>query len=188
MPTSVSKTCLVRFDNNKYSVTASAVGRPVEIRVVGAAQYDDLFEFAAPDEPGPGPDELVDPAGHLRGDSERWLADPAHLASWARAALTAAQLQHAAAESTASRLVATIHSESAAAVLCLELARDGLPIDRVRAEELLRVAVGPRASGDAQERQSRRTRDDAVLRHVPGRESTDLRNPAQVRELLAAVP
>ena len=28
---SVSKTCLVRFDNNKYSVSASAVGRPVEI-------------------------------------------------------------------------------------------------------------------------------------------------------------
>jgi transposase len=28
----VSKTCLVRFDNNKYSVAASAVGRPVEIR------------------------------------------------------------------------------------------------------------------------------------------------------------
>ena len=29
---SVSKTCLVRFDNNKYSVMANAVGRPVEIR------------------------------------------------------------------------------------------------------------------------------------------------------------
>src|SRR6201987_1489592 len=28
---SVSKTCLVRFDKNKYSVNASAVGRPVEI-------------------------------------------------------------------------------------------------------------------------------------------------------------
>ena len=27
---SVSKTCLVRFDNNKYSVTSRAVGRPVE--------------------------------------------------------------------------------------------------------------------------------------------------------------
>jgi hypothetical protein len=27
----VSKTCLVRFDNNKYSVNASAIGRPVEI-------------------------------------------------------------------------------------------------------------------------------------------------------------
>jgi transposase len=31
LPASVSKTCLVRFDNNKYSVQASAVGRPVEI-------------------------------------------------------------------------------------------------------------------------------------------------------------
>ena len=32
VPASVSKTCLVRFDNNKYSVSAHAVGRPVEIR------------------------------------------------------------------------------------------------------------------------------------------------------------
>ncbi|CAO3455071.1 Mobile element protein [Azospirillum argentinense] len=32
VPASVSKTCLVRFDNNKYSVAAGAVGRPVEIR------------------------------------------------------------------------------------------------------------------------------------------------------------
>ncbi len=31
VPASVSKTCLVRFDNNKYSVTANAVGRPVEV-------------------------------------------------------------------------------------------------------------------------------------------------------------
>jgi transposase len=31
VPASVSKTCLVRFDNNKYSVIASAVGRPVEV-------------------------------------------------------------------------------------------------------------------------------------------------------------
>src|SRR5260370_20897633 len=29
---SVSKTCLVRFDNNKYSVTSRAVGRPIEIQ------------------------------------------------------------------------------------------------------------------------------------------------------------
>ena len=33
VPASVSKTCLVRFDNNKYSVAASAVGRPFEVRV-----------------------------------------------------------------------------------------------------------------------------------------------------------
>jgi hypothetical protein len=31
LPASVSKTCLVRFDSNKYSVSASAIGRPVEI-------------------------------------------------------------------------------------------------------------------------------------------------------------
>jgi transposase len=37
---SVSKTCLVRFDNNKYSVTASAIGRPVEIRA-----YADRIEL-----------------------------------------------------------------------------------------------------------------------------------------------
>ncbi len=37
---SVSKTCLVRFDNNKYSVAAGAVGRPVEIRA-----YADRIEL-----------------------------------------------------------------------------------------------------------------------------------------------
>ena len=31
LPASVSKTCLVRFDNNRYSVSASAVGRPVDV-------------------------------------------------------------------------------------------------------------------------------------------------------------
>jgi hypothetical protein len=40
VPASVSKTCLVRFDNNKYSVTASAVGRPIEIRA-----YADRIEL-----------------------------------------------------------------------------------------------------------------------------------------------
>ena len=32
VPASVSKTCLLRFDNNKYSVAAGAVGRPVEVQ------------------------------------------------------------------------------------------------------------------------------------------------------------
>jgi len=40
IPASVSKTCLVRFDNNKYSVAALAVGRPVEIRA-----YADRIEL-----------------------------------------------------------------------------------------------------------------------------------------------
>jgi transposase len=37
---SVSKTCLVRYDNNRYSVSAHAVGRPVEIRA-----YADRLEL-----------------------------------------------------------------------------------------------------------------------------------------------
>jgi transposase len=40
VPASVSKTCLVCFDKNKYSVAASAVGRPVEIRA-----YADRIEL-----------------------------------------------------------------------------------------------------------------------------------------------
>src|SRR3954451_4194614 len=32
VPAAVSKTCLVRFDNNKYSVSSRAVGRPVEVQ------------------------------------------------------------------------------------------------------------------------------------------------------------
>jgi len=40
LPASVSKTCLVRFDNNRYSVAASAIGRPVEIRA-----YADRIEL-----------------------------------------------------------------------------------------------------------------------------------------------
>jgi hypothetical protein len=39
-PVSVSKTCLVRFDNNRYSVAAGAVGRPAEIRA-----YADRIEI-----------------------------------------------------------------------------------------------------------------------------------------------
>lgn len=40
VPASVSKTCLVRFDNNRYSVAANAVGRPVEVRA-----YADRIEL-----------------------------------------------------------------------------------------------------------------------------------------------
>ena len=40
VPASVSKTCLVRFDNNRYSEEARAVGRPVEIRA-----YAERIEF-----------------------------------------------------------------------------------------------------------------------------------------------
>jgi DNA polymerase-1 len=163
---------------------AAAHGIPLDD--VPAPPTGDLFEFAA--DVGPAsPDSLLDAAGHLRGDHEEWRADHAHLEAWARAALETAHSQHATAVATGPRLTGTVHSESAAAVLCLELRRDGLPLDRTRTEQLVAAAAGPRPSSDAEEREGRRARDHLVLRHVPGRESTDLRNPAQVREMLLAV-
>ena len=163
---------------------AAAHGIPLD--TVPAPPTGDLFELVS----GRGltdPHALLDVDGHLRGDHAEWLRDPAHLEAWARAALETAALQHEAATATSVRLAGTVHSESAAAVLCLELRRDGLPLDRVRTEELLAAAAGPRPATDADETAARRARDALVLRHAPGRESTDLRNPAQVRELLAAV-
>jgi DNA polymerase-1 len=86
-----------------------------------------------------------------------------------------------------SRLQRTVWSESAAAVLCLELERDGLPVDRLAAEDLIAASAGPRARDEADAARIRSERDRDVLRHAPGRERTDLRNPTQVRELLASV-
>ena len=87
----------------------------------------------------------------------------------------------------AERLVRTVWSESAAAVLCLELERDGLPVDRNAAEDLIGAAAGPRPRDDADATRIRALRDHVVLRHAPGRERTDLRNPAQVRDLLSSI-
>lgn len=153
---------------------------------VPTAPAGDLFDLvAAPDLPAD--HELVDRAGHLRADHARWLEDPTHLEGWAHAALAVARAQLEAAAGVSTRLAATVVSESAAALLCVELERDGLPLDRARTEALVAEAAGPRSATDADEAQARRARDALVLRHVPGREHTDLRNPAQVKELLAAV-
>ena len=163
---------------------AAAHGIPLED--VPAPPTGDLFEFAADGGPAD-PHALLDADGHLRADHEEWRADPAHLAAWAGAALETAHAQHDAAMATGPRVVGTVHSESAAAVLCLELRRDGLPLDRKRTEQLVAESAGPRPATDAEEREARLARDLRVLQHVPGRESTDLRNPAQVREMLLVV-
>jgi DNA polymerase-1 len=80
----------------------------------------------------------------------------------------------------------TARSESAAALLCVELEHDGLPVDRPEAERLISVLVGPRPAGDQGRAEQRRMRDSVVLQHVPG-VSADLRNPAHVRDLLRQV-
>ena len=165
---------------------AWAAAHGLALDTVPAAPTGDLFDLvSAPDLPAD--DVLVDAAGHLRADHARWTEDPAHLRDWAEAALTTARRQLDAASRISPRLAATVASESAAALLCLELERDGLPLDRARTEQLVAEAAGPRSATDADDAAARRARDDLVLRHLPGREHLDLRNPAQVKDMLAAV-
>ena len=162
--------------------------------VVGApdAPRADLFDFGERAD-HPEPEALTTPAGYLRGEAldGSWQAqglpaDPQRLLTWARAAHQVAEHQRFALEALGSRALAAAHSESAAALLCVELERTGLPIDRATMTELITASAGPRPAGVDDELAHRAARDAEVLRHVPGRESTDLRNPAQVRELLLA--
>jgi len=75
-------------------------------------------------------------------------------------------------------------SESMAALVCVELAHDGLPVDRAVLEEFLTTTVGPRPRTEVEEVSARHRRDREVWRHFPG-EPVDLRNPSTVRDLLA---
>jgi DNA polymerase-1 len=95
--------------------------------------------------------------------------------------------QIAALSALSPRAVSTGQSESAAALLCVELAATGLPVDRLVLEKLIEDSAGPRPVNAAHSLQMRRARDLGVLVHSPGRESSDLRNPVQVRELLASL-
>jgi DNA polymerase I len=146
----------------------------------------DLFDLAES-----GDTTLLTPAGHLRADALTRADDERQLRELARLALEcqASQLEALAhiGGDHAARLERTVWSESAAAVLCLELERDGLPVDRLAAEDLISASAGPRARDEADAARIRAERDRGVLRHAPGRERLDLRNPTQVRELLASV-
>ena len=152
-----------------------------------AASRGDLFDFHAVED-GPA-DQAVRPDGYLVPDAggPQWRPTDAALLAWGRAALDCAVAQERALAQVGARSVAAAHSESAAAYLCVELARDGLPIDRPTAVELIEASAGARPADESDARRIRAERDAAVLAHTPGRESTDLRNPVQVRELLASV-
>jgi DNA polymerase I len=151
----------------------------------------DLFDFAAEHDPG----DLGDPESPVRSDgylrpeavSGRWQNSTARLLAWAGTALDTATRQIAALSEISSRAVSTGQSESAAALLCVELAATGLPVDRPTIEALIEDSAGPRPTDEAHAHQTRRARDAEVLRHASGRESSDLRNPVQVKELLASV-
>ncbi len=166
---------------------AWAAAHGLDRATLPAASRGDLFDFHAADEAPP--DGVVRSDGYLVPDAggPRWHPSDTVLLAWGRAVLDCADAQEQALAAVGPHSVAAAHSESAAAYLCAELARDGLPIDRAAAEELIEASAGPRPTDEADARRIRSERDAAVLAHTPGRESTDLRNPVQVRELLASV-
>ena len=158
-----------------------------------AGPQNDLFDFGDVDD-SPAGGSLTTPTGYLRGDavSGRWQSaalphDPAPLRDWARAAYRCAEHQREALEQSGPRRFATALSESAAALLCVELEQAGLPIDRDTMTALIAASVGPRQESPEAELAQRTLRDDTVRTLVPGHEHADLRNPAQVRQLLLAV-
>ncbi len=154
----------------------------------GTGQLD-LFEGAGDE--GTDPEDPVRPDGHLRPEwsGGGWARDPARLARWAHTALRASELQRQrlAAAPAAGDVLATARSESAAELLCAELTVDGLPIDLARAEEIIASFAGPRPRDPADAALLRERRDSAVLRLLPSPDGIDLRNPAQVRAMLARV-
>jgi DNA polymerase-1 len=125
----------------------------------------------------------------LRGG---WTADPAR---WAALALQVQRAQETALRSLPdprglSRggplALLTALSESAAALLAMELEHDGLPLDPAVAGALLTEVIGERPQSLSDEAAARRHRDADVLRHFPGA-TVDLRSPLQVRDLLARI-
>ncbi|MGN6244924.1 MAG: DNA polymerase [Motilibacteraceae bacterium] len=170
------------------AVWAAAHDLPEPPRRTGAL---DLFEL---DDEDTGP---VRRDGQL---SREWAGgrateDLEAAVTWAGLALTVQQRQETSLRGLADprpepphaplRLL-TAHAESMAALLCLELEHDGLPVDVEAAGVLLTELVGQRPSDEASEETQRQRRDTEVLRHFPG-SPVDLRNPARVRELLTRV-
>ncbi|MCL9793986.1 DNA polymerase, partial [Frankia sp. AgKG'84/4] len=153
---------------------------------------------------GMGPDGTAGVGGPLRGDGQLDTG-------WPGRASTAAETLRRAGEVAALALRAHDHqrdalrrlpdprpspgrtplavltgwAESAAELLSLELERDGLPLARADAEELLRELIGPPPLTGADELAARHRRDADVLAHLP--EPVDLRQPAAVRAGLRAV-
>jgi DNA polymerase I len=133
----------------------------------------------------------VRPDGHLRPEwvAGAWSRSPERLARWAATALTACRLQQErlGALSVSGNPLAMARSESAAELLCAELAFDGLPVDITAAEGAISSFVGSRPSSDREAAELRQVRDDVVLFHAPHGDTTDLRNPAQVKALLMRI-
>ena len=137
---------------------------------------------------GGDPEDPEQPDGYLRPEwiAGGWSQSPQRLARWAALAMQVAHWQRAqlAALSGVGDAEATARSESAAELLCAELAADGLPIDRAIAEKLLGSLIGKRPANEAAAQTQRAERDAQVLQHLPPGSGIDLRSPADVKSML----
>ncbi|HET9945475.1 MAG TPA: DNA polymerase [Actinomycetes bacterium] len=175
-------------DGDPAVVWAVASGRAPESRprsgqldLLGGGDHSD-----AGDDPVQ-PWAPVRPDGYLRpGWAEVGPPDGPAAAGWAACALQVAGTHRATLADGAAALL-TAWSESAAELLAVELELTGLPLDRDTATALIAERVGPRPVDAEQARAERARRDAAVLDLLPGAEDTDLRNPAQVRDLLTRI-
>jgi DNA polymerase-1 len=161
-------------------------------------------------EAGSGPPDLFDlsddsaePVGDDGQLRQSWVngaawaeagAGTGQLGRWAALALEVAGRQHAMLTQSAGRLrrgqlspLAVAASESAAELLCAELAHDGLPVNRDRIEGLLAAIIGPRPRSDAEALRLRAQRDATVLALAPAGMTCDLRSNAQVLRLLRTI-
>lgn len=161
-----------------------ALARGLDPDGAPTAPTGDLFDLLADELP---PEDLVRPDGHLRADAVTgaWLTTPQRCAAFADAARQVAHHQREGRIAAGRRALATAHAESATAVLCVELETSGLPIDREAARRLVTDAAGPEPRTPAEELAAREERDAPVLAALPGTGHVDLRNPAQVKEMLA---
>ena len=166
------------------AVWAAAAGLP-EPAVLGPGGTD-LFDLDAAD------GSPVRADGQLSREWVRgaWRDDPAR---WAALAVQVQSAQERLLDGLAdprprrrppSLAVLTAWAESAAALLAVELERDGLPFDRSVASTLLSRVLGPPPADDAEAAARSAARDDEVLRRFPG-PAVDLRSPLQVKDLLA---
>ena len=159
-----------------------------DLSVDGLPVVSPIDLFTEPDDSEP--DEPLRADGYLKPE---WLEEDfkwtiGRLARWARLAADVARLQDRRLASLIDRPMAraVARSESAAELLCAELAHDGLPMDRAAAESIVASFVGPRPLTEADAVEQRRARDADVLRHSTNQQC-DLRNPAQVKSLLRGI-